>query len=96
MSAKQSRAGSIIEFNDGKLWFQKKNNVLTIGLTLDALDEIGEVEGVNLPSGGDDFDKDDVICEVDGADGSIKVYTPAAGIVSEVNSPLTDDIEILN
>lgn len=96
MSAKQSRAGSIIEFNDGKLWFQKKNNILTLGITLDALDELGDIEALNLPSEGDDFDKDDVICEIDGSDSTIKVYTPAAGIVTEVNAPVTDDVQILN
>lgn len=96
MSAKQSRAGNVIEFNDGKLWFQKKNNILTIGLTLDGLDDVGDVEGVNFPSEGDDFDKDDVICEVDGSDGAIKVYTPAAGFVVEVNGPVVDDAQILN
>ena len=95
MSAKESRAASIIEYNDGKLWFQKKSNVLTIGITLDALEEIGDVEGINLPSDGDDFDKDDVICEIDGSDDNIKVYTPAAGFVVEVNEALAEDTQIL-
>jgi glycine cleavage system H protein len=96
MSAKESRAASIIDFNDGKLWFQKKSNVLTIGITLDALDEVGDVEAVNLPSDGDDFDKDDVIAEIDGTDGTLKVYTPAAGFVTEVNAAVVDDTQILN
>lgn len=96
MAAKESRAGSIIEFNDGKLWFHKKSDTLTIGITLASLDELGDVEGLNLPSEGDDFDKDDVICEVDGSDGNMKVYTPAAGFVKEVNKSLSDDVQILN
>lgn len=96
MSAKESRAGSIIEFNDGKLWFQKKLNILTIGMTLDALDGVGDVEGVNLPSEGDDFDKDDVIAEIDGSDDNVKVYTPAAGFVIEVNAAVSEDTQILN
>ena len=96
MSAKQSRAGSIIEYNDGKLWFHKKNNTVTIGITLNALDDVGEAEELNLPSDGDDFDKDDVVCEVDGSDGALKVYAPAAGFVTEVNESLADDIQILN
>lgn len=96
MSAKQSRSGSIIEYNEGKLWFHKKSNTVTIGITLNALDELGEVEAVNLPSEGDDFDKDDVVCELDGSDGSIKVYAPAAGFVAEVNSAVGDDVQIIN
>ena len=96
MSAKQSRSGSIIEYNEGKLWFHKKLNTVTIGVTLAALDEIGEVEGVSLPTDGDDFDKDDMVCELDGSDGNIKIYTPAAGFVTEVNGPVTDDVQIIN
>lgn len=96
MAAKESRAGNIIEYNDGKLWFHKKNDTLTIGITLSALDDIGDVEDINLPSEGDDFDKDDIICEIDGADGNMKVNTPAAGFVKEVNQPLADDVQILN
>jgi glycine cleavage system H protein len=96
MSAKESRAGSIIEYNDGKLWFQKKSGTLTIGITLDALDALGDIEGVNLPGDGDDFDKDDVICEIDGSDDTLKVYSPAAGFVTEVNEALSEDTQILN
>lgn len=96
MSAKESRAGSLIEYNDGKLWFHKKSGTLTIGITLDALDEVGEVEAVSLPGEGDDFDKDDVICEIDGSDDTLKVYAPAAGFVKEVNSAVGEDTQILN
>lgn len=96
MAAKQSRVNSIVEFHDGKLWFHKKSNVVTIGITLAALDEIGDIESIQLPSEGDDFDKDDTICELDGADGALKVYTPAAGFVLEVNEPVVEDTQIVN
>lgn len=96
MAAKESRAGNIIEYNDGKLWFHKKSNTVTIGITNAALDEIGDAQAVNLPAEEDDFDKDDVICEIDGSDGAIKIYTPAAGLVTEVNEALNSDVEILN
>lgn len=96
MSAKESRAAKIIEYNDGKLWFHKKLNVLTIGITLDALDEVGDVQAINLPNEGDDFDKDDILAEIDGDDGTLKVYTPAAGFVTEVNGAVADDTQILN
>ena len=96
MSAKESRAARIIEYNDGKLWFHKKSNIVTIGVTINALDETGDVEGINLPDEGDDFDKDDIVCELDGADGGLKVYTPAAGFVVEVNASVAEDTQIIN
>lgn len=96
MAAKESRIGKIIEFQENRLWFQKKLNVIIIGITNDALDELGTVEALNMPSVGDDFDKDDVVCEIDGSDSTLKVYTPAAGFVCEVNEMLEEDAEVLN
>ncbi len=96
MAPKESRASKIVEFEDGKFWFHKKSNVITVGITLDALDSLGDIEKVSLPSEGDDFSKDDVIVEVDGSDHKLKVVTPASGFVTEVNEALADDPSILN
>lgn len=93
--AKESRLSKIIEYNDGKLWFVKKSDSLTIGITNNALDEIGDIEAIDLPGEGDDFDKDDVLCEIDGSQGNFKVYAPAAGFITEVNSPVAEDLSIL-
>lgn len=94
--AKESRVGKLIEYNEGKLWFQKKSDSVIVGVTLAALDEIGDVDAVDFPSQGDDFDKDDVVCELDGSGGSLKLYAPAAGFVAEINTAVADDINLLN
>lgn len=73
------------EFLEGKLWFQRKGSSLTLGLTSLAIEEIGQVEGVEFPDEGDDFEKGDVVLTVDGSNGKIEVTTPASGIVQEVN-----------
>ena len=96
MAAKESRAAKIVEYGDGKFWFHDKGGVVTIGITLAALDEIGDVESVDLPSDGDDFDKDDTVCTIEGADGSISLFSPAAWFVVEVNEPVGEDHEILS
>jgi glycine cleavage system H protein len=85
----------IIEYHDEKLWFQKKSNILTLGITVSSVDEIGDIEEVRLPSDGDDFDKDDIVCEIVGSAGRIQLYTPAAGFVIAVNSVLESDPAIL-
>lgn len=96
MAPKESRASKIVQYEEDRLWFQKKANTVLLGITLDALDELGEVTRVDLPSVGDDFDKDDVVCEVDGSEGAVKVYAPAAGFVAEINEGLASDAAILN
>ena len=73
------------EFLEGKLWFSRKGSVVTLGLTSAAIDEVGNVEALELPDEGDDFDKGDVVVIVDGCNGRLEVITPAAGIIQEVN-----------
>jgi glycine cleavage system H protein len=58
---------------------------VTVGLTNSAIEELGEIEGVELPSEGDDFDKGDVVVTVEGTKGAFEVTTPAAGVINEIN-----------
>jgi glycine cleavage system H protein len=73
------------EFLEGKLWFSRKGSVVTLGLTNIAVDEVGNVEALEFPDEGDDFDKGDVVVTVDGSNGKLEVITPAAGIIQEIN-----------
>jgi glycine cleavage system H protein len=79
------------EFLEGKLWFQRKLTTVTVGLTLAAIDDLGEVESVELPSDGDDFSKGDVIATVDGTNGKLEVIAPASGFVKEINESLGEE-----
>lgn len=73
------------EFQEGKLWFNRKGSTITVGLTNAAVEEVGSVEAIEFPDEGDDFDKGEVVVIVDGSNGKIEVATPAAGIVQEIN-----------
>jgi glycine cleavage system H protein len=79
------------EFLDGKLWFHRKGSVVTLGLTVNAIEELGSVETLELPNEGDDFDKGDIVVTVAGSQGKIEVITPAAGLIQEVNEAAQDE-----
>lgn len=96
MSQKESRSSKLIPYEDGKFWFHKKGSILTIGISADALETIGEAEAVQLPEEGDEVSKDDSIAEVDGVDGALTIYSPVSGTITEVNSALEEDIAVLN
>jgi len=83
------------EYDDGRIWFKKKGKVITIGLTEKAFEEVGEVEGVILPSEGDELTQDDVLGEVTGTKISFEIISPVDGSVVAVNETLSDDIEPL-
>lgn len=84
------------EFLDGKLWFHRKGSVITLGLTNAAVEEVGEVESLEFPSEGDDFDKGEVVVTVDGTHGKIEVTTPAAGIVQEINESAQEEPDMVS
>jgi glycine cleavage system H protein len=73
------------EFLDGKLWFTRRNSIVTVGLTNLAVEEIGEVQSIEFPDEGEDFTKGDLCVTVDGSNGKIEVIAPATGIVQELN-----------
>jgi len=79
------------EYMDGKLWFQRKGSVVTIGMTNAAIEELGAVQSIEFPEEGDDFTKNEVVVTVDGSNGRLEVISPATGIVQEVNTTAQQD-----
>lgn len=73
------------EYLDGKLWFQRKLSMVTIGLTSHAIEEIGAVQSIDFPEQGLDIEKGEVIITVEGTSATLEVTAPASGIVEEVN-----------
>lgn len=84
------------EYLEGKLWFARRGSLLTIGLTSAAIDQVGDVEGVEFPDEGDDFDKGDVALTIEGTKGSFEVTVPAAGTVNELNEVVSASPEVIS
>jgi glycine cleavage system H protein len=76
------------EYQEGKVWFTRRGGVITIGLTSSAIEDLGEVESVELPSVDDHFEKDDVVLTIEGTNGSMEVTVPAGGNVVGTNENL--------
>jgi glycine cleavage system H protein len=73
------------EYAEGRLWFTRKSSVLTIGVTSLGIEGVGNVQSIEFPSEGDDFEKDDAVITIDGTGGKLEVTAPATGTVHEVN-----------
>lgn len=76
------------EFSEGKLWFTRKGSILTLGVTDAAMEEIGEVRGIEFPDKDDDFDTGELVLTVSGSASEVEVITPAAGLVHEINETI--------
>lgn len=79
-----------IEFS-GTHWATVDGDVVTVGLTDDAVAEIDRIVSIELPEDGDSIEANDVIGSVIIPEGSINLVAPLAGEVIEINSSLLDD-----
>jgi glycine cleavage system H protein len=78
------------EYDEGKCWFSRRGNILTIGVTSQAIDLIGDVESLELPEEGDRFQEGDILATIDGSLTAIEVESPKKGVVIEVNLTRND------
>lgn len=74
------------EFDEGRLWSLRDNDALLLGMTAQAIEELGEIDEVILPHEGESFEKGDTIAEIVGSEGTLSLYSPLAGVVSETNT----------
>jgi len=84
------------EYNDGKLWFQRKAAIVTLGMTSSAIEEIGSVQSIDFPEEGLDFEKGEIIVTIEGTNGSFEVSAPASGIVQEINEAAKEEPEMVS
>ena len=84
------------KYTDHDEWVKWDGDVLRIGITDHAQNELGELVHVELPEVGDSFDTGDEVCEVESVKAVAQIYAPVAGEVVEVNEALEDEAEKLN
>ena len=79
----------------GTHWLLVEDNIITVGLNQDSLDDVDDIESVNLPSEGEAFETDEICGELETTDGPINVFAPVAGKVVEVNAAVMDNPELI-
>jgi glycine cleavage system H protein len=78
------------EFEDGKIWFSRRGNVLTLGLTSHGVEQLGDLEKIELPEDGDLVEEGDPIVTIEGNHDSLDVALDSKGVVIGVNPSASD------
>lgn len=79
------------EYLGRNIWFARKGDVLTIGLTSHALEALGELEEIELPEEGDEFGRGETLVTIEGNQDELEVTAPSAATIVAVN-PLASDV----
>ena len=77
-------------------WIRVEGNLVTIGITDYAQEELGDIVNVELPDEGDEIHKDEAFGAVESVKASSEVFSPVSGKIVEVNEPLLDAPEMIN
>lgn len=75
----------------GSFWFQKEDNIYTVGLNEDALENFDEITSADLPSDGELIEHDVVCGVLETDEGPIDLYAPVSGTVTEINNAVVED-----
>lgn len=85
-----------LKYTEEHEWVLVENDVVTVGITNFAQDQLGDIVFVELPEVGDMLEEGKTFGVVESVKAVSDVYAPVAGEVVEVNEALPDEPEALN
>jgi len=77
-------------------WHQLQGDVLTLGITQFAVDQLTDVTFVEMKKPGTKFKSGDIVGEVESVKTTSDIYCFVDGEITEVNKALADDPGLLN
>ena len=77
-------------------WLSQSGDVITMGITDFAQSALGDIVYVQLPKVGDSVQAGAICGEVESTKSVSEIYSPVTGSVTEVNSALVSNPELLN
>ena len=83
-------------FSNDHEWIEVDGNIGTVGITDYAQSQLGDITYVDLPGAGQALKKGDAPCVVDSVKAASDVYSPVSGTVTEANSALEGEPELVN
>jgi glycine cleavage system H protein len=87
---------SDLKFLKSDEWVRVEGDTGTIGISDYAQDQLNDIVYVELPTVGDELKKGDALASVESVKAASEVYTPISGTVTEVNTALQDQPELIN
>ncbi len=78
-------------YTESHEWARLDGDLVTVGITDFAVQQLGEIVFLDLPAAGTTVQKGESFGEVESVKAVSDLYAPVAGEIVEVNAPLTED-----
>jgi len=85
-----------MKFTEEHLWLRPEDDGVVIGISEQALEELGEIIFVELPEAGTVIAKDDELLVIETSEGATDILAPVDGEIVEVNEALSDEPGVIN
>jgi glycine cleavage system H protein len=83
-------------YSDSHEWFRLNGDVVTMGITQHAADELTDITYVEIKSPGTTVDAGESVGEVESVKTTSDLFTVVAGEIVEVNETVSNDPGVLN
>lgn len=77
-------------------WIEKSDQIIIVGITEFAQDQLGDIVSIELPQVSSSFKQNDVMAIIDSVKASSDLYCPVDGEIIEVNEKLLEHPELIN
>jgi glycine cleavage system H protein len=79
----------------GYEWIQIENGTVTVGISEEGLNELGEISAINLPAENEDVNPDEICGEIETDEGPMNLYSPVEGKIIEINAAVVENPSLL-
>jgi glycine cleavage system H protein len=91
-----TQAPADLRYSSSHEWAYLEGQVITIGITQFAQNQLGDVVFVELPEVGAELTAGDAVAVVESVKAASDIYAPVSGKVIAVNESLQDNPELIN
>lgn len=85
-----------LRYTEEHEWISVDGDEGTIGISVYAQEQLGDIVYIELPEVGAEFDKGDEAAVVESVKAASEIYAPVGGEVSEINTELNGDPALVN
>ncbi len=85
-----------LKYSRSHEWVRREGKEAVVGLTDYAQEELGDIVYVELPSEGEEVEKETAFGVVESVKATEDLYSPVSGRILEINTPLDDTPEMVN
>lgn len=85
-----------LKYLDTHEWFRADGDVVTVGITQFAADELTDITFVDLPAVGTEVRAGKPFGEIESVKATSELITAIGGVIKEVNTRLADQPELVN